>query len=62
MSICDAMDIPHIYSYMSEYAEGFNLHPHPTDLAKALHSLIVAFNWTRFIFLYESGELPLWTE
>ncbi|KAH8292071.1 hypothetical protein KR054_004432 [Drosophila jambulina] len=56
MSICDAMDIPHIYSYMSEYAEGFNLHPHPADLAKALYSLITEFNWTRFIFLYESAE------
>ncbi|XP_017844827.1 glutamate receptor ionotropic, kainate 2 [Drosophila busckii] len=56
MSICDAMDIPHIYSYMSEYAEGFNLHPHPADLSKALYSLITAFEWSRFIFLYESAE------
>ncbi|XP_043065157.1 uncharacterized protein LOC108093341 [Drosophila ficusphila] len=56
MSICDAMDIPHIYSYMSEYTEGFNLHPHPVDLAKALFSLITAFNWNRFIFLYESAD------
>ncbi|KRF99742.1 uncharacterized protein Dwil_GK22709 [Drosophila willistoni] len=56
MSICDAMDIPHIYSHMSELAEGFNLHPHPKDLAKALHSVITAFNWSRFIFLYESAD------
>ncbi|EDW67686.1 uncharacterized protein Dvir_GJ24289 [Drosophila virilis] len=56
MSICDAMDIPHIYSYMSEYAEGFNLHPHPVDISKALYSLITAFEWSRFIFLYESAE------
>ncbi|KAH8381769.1 hypothetical protein KR009_000049 [Drosophila setifemur] len=56
MSICDAMDIPHVYSHMSEDAEGFNLHPHPADLAKALYSLITEFDWTRFIFLYESAE------
>lgn len=57
MSICDAMDIPHIYSYMSEYPEGFNLHPHPADISKALYSLVTAFEWSRFIFLYESGKL-----
>ncbi|XP_034489026.1 glutamate receptor ionotropic, kainate 2 [Drosophila innubila] len=56
MSVCDAMDVPHIYSYMSEYPEGFNLHPHPADLSKALHSLITFFDWSRFIFLYESAE------
>lgn len=56
MSICDAMDIPHIYSYMSEYPEGFNLHPHPKDISRALYSLIISFDWSRFIFLYESAE------
>ncbi|KAH8409835.1 hypothetical protein KR222_009321, partial [Zaprionus bogoriensis] len=56
MSVCDAMDIPHIYSYMGEYAEGFNLHPHAADIANALYSLVTAFEWSRFTFLYESAE------
>jgi len=44
---------------MSEYPEGFNLHPHPADLSKALHSLITFFDWSRFIFLYESGQFQV---
>jgi len=54
------MDIPHIYSYMSEYPEGFNLHPHPKDISRALYSLIKSFDWSRFIFLYESGGFHIY--
>lgn len=41
---------------MGEAAEGFNLYPHQDDLAKALYSLLTEFEWSRFIFLYESAE------
>ncbi|KAM7360463.1 glutamate receptor IID [Cochliomyia hominivorax] len=56
MNVCDSKDLPYIYSHMSEAIEGFNLHPHPLDIAKALHAIISEFEWTRFIFLYENSE------
>lgn len=56
MSICDAKDIPYFYSFMGDSAGGLNLYPHQDDLAKALYSLLTAFDWSRFIFLYESAE------
>ena len=56
MSICDAKDIPYFYSFMGDAAEGFNLYPHQDDISKALYSLLTAFEWSRFIFLYESAE------
>lgn len=56
MSICEVKDIPYFYSFMGEAAEGFNLYPHPNDLSKALYALLTAFDWSRFIFLYESAE------
>ncbi|XP_067619826.1 glutamate receptor ionotropic, kainate 2-like isoform X5 [Eurosta solidaginis] len=56
LTVCDAKDVPYIYPYMSEQSEGFNLYPHPKDLARILHDLINGFEWTRFIFLYESSD------
>ncbi|XP_036343977.1 glutamate receptor ionotropic, kainate 2-like isoform X2 [Rhagoletis pomonella] len=56
LTICDAKDIPYVYPHMSEHLEGFNLYPHPMDLARILHDLINVFEWTRFIFLYESSD------
>lgn len=56
MSICDAKDIPYFYSFMGDAAEGFNLYPSQDDIAKALYSLLTAFEWSRFIFLYESAD------
>ncbi|XP_037891865.1 glutamate receptor ionotropic, kainate 2-like isoform X1 [Glossina fuscipes] len=56
MSICDAKDVPYFYGHMLQSAEAFNLHPHQDDISKALHSLLIAFQWSRFIFLYESTE------
>lgn len=56
MSICDAKDIPYFYSFMGDAAEGFNLYPSRDDIAKALYSLLTAFEWSRFIFLYESAD------
>lgn len=41
---------------MSDAIEGFNLHPHPADIAKVLHAVISEFEWSRFIFLYENSE------
>ena len=41
---------------MSDEFEGFNLHPHPADIAKVLHAIISEFEWSRFIFLYENSE------
>ncbi|KAL9893323.1 glutamate receptor ionotropic, kainate 2-like isoform 2-T2 [Glossina fuscipes fuscipes] len=56
MSICDAKDVPYFYGHMLQSAEAFNLHPHQDDISRALHSLLIAFQWSRFIFLYESTE------
>ncbi|XP_053947507.1 glutamate receptor ionotropic, kainate 2-like [Anastrepha ludens] len=56
LTICDAKDVLYVYPHMSEHLEGFNLYPHPLDLARLLHDLIDIFEWTRFIFLYESSD------
>lgn len=56
MSICEVKDIPYFYSFMGDADEGFNLYPHQDDLSKALYALLTAFDWSRFIFLYESAE------
>ncbi|XP_073816653.1 glutamate receptor ionotropic, kainate 2-like [Musca autumnalis] len=56
MSICDAKDIPYFYSFMGDAAEAFNLYPSSEDIGKAIHSLLTAFEWNNFIFLYESSE------
>lgn len=55
MSICDSKDLPFMFSHMSEAVEGYNLHPHPLDFAKALHAVIAGLEWTRFIYLYENS-------
>lgn len=57
MNVCDSKDLPYILSHMSEADEGFNLHPHPADIAQALHAVISAFEWSRYIFLYQNGNL-----
>ena len=56
MTACDSKDIPYIHSRLSANWEGFNLYPHPNDIAKAVHSVIFAFEWPSFMFLYERGE------
>ncbi|XP_037930039.1 glutamate receptor ionotropic, kainate 2-like, partial [Teleopsis dalmanni] len=56
MQICDDKDVPYIYPRMTDKYDGFNLFPHPIDVATALHSIISAFEWSRFIFLYESSN------
>lgn len=56
MSICDSKDLPYLFSHMSEAVEGYNLHPHPLDIAKALHAVIAGLEWTRFIYLYENSK------
>uniref|UniRef100_A0A1I8NN53 Glutamate receptor ionotropic, kainate 2 n=1 Tax=Stomoxys calcitrans TaxID=35570 RepID=A0A1I8NN53_STOCA len=55
MNVCDSKDLPYILSYMSDSNEGFNLHPHPADIAQALHAVISAFEWSRYIFLYQNA-------
>ncbi|XP_067619820.1 glutamate receptor ionotropic, kainate 2-like isoform X2 [Eurosta solidaginis] len=55
-TICDAKDIPYFFSEMNDNSEAFNLYPHPLDFSKALYFLLSAYEWSRFIFLYESVE------
>ncbi|XP_036341414.1 glutamate receptor ionotropic, kainate 2 [Rhagoletis pomonella] len=55
-TICDTKDVPYFFSDMNENSEAFNLYPHPLDLSKALYFLLSAYEWSRFIFLYESVE------
>ncbi|XP_017845731.1 glutamate receptor ionotropic, kainate 2 isoform X1 [Drosophila busckii] len=58
LTACDAKDIPFVYPHLSWNAQtdGFNLHPHPQDIAHALYDIITQFDWSRFIFCYESSE------
>lgn len=58
LNACDAKDIPFIYPHLSwsPQTDGFNLHPHPEDIAHALYDIIKNFKWSRFIFCYESSE------
>ncbi|KAH8409836.1 hypothetical protein KR222_009343, partial [Zaprionus bogoriensis] len=58
LNACDAKDIPFVYPHLSlsPLTDGFNLHPHPEDIAHALHDIINQFEWSRFIFCYESSE------
>lgn len=55
-TICDAKDVPYFFSELNENPEAFNLYPHSTDFSKALYFLLIAYKWSRFIFLYESGK------
>ncbi|XP_053947504.1 glutamate receptor ionotropic, kainate 2 isoform X2 [Anastrepha ludens] len=55
-TICDAKDVPYFFSEMNENSEAFNLYPHPLDFSKALYFLLKEYEWSRFIFLYESVE------
>ncbi|KAH8310302.1 hypothetical protein KR044_000643, partial [Drosophila immigrans] len=57
-SACDAKDLPFVYAHMSsnEQTDGFNLHPHASDIAHALYDIIDKFEWSRYIFCYESSE------
>ncbi|CAD6992161.1 glutamate receptor ionotropic, kainate 2 isoform X2 [Ceratitis capitata] len=54
--ICDAKDVPYFFSEMTETSEAFNLYPNPLDFSKALFLLLTAYEWSSFIFLYESVE------
>ncbi|KAL9893324.1 glutamate receptor ionotropic, kainate 2-like isoform 1-T1 [Glossina fuscipes fuscipes] len=56
MHMCDSKDIPFIYSHLSGRYDAFNLHPHPLDIAKAIHAIVEQFEWSRFIYLYENSE------
>ncbi|TDG50484.1 hypothetical protein AWZ03_003073 [Drosophila navojoa] len=58
LNACDAKDVPFIYPHLSwsPQTDGFNLHPHPEDIAHALFDIITQFEWSRFIFCYESSE------
>ncbi|XP_055907531.1 glutamate receptor ionotropic, kainate 2-like [Eupeodes corollae] len=59
MSFCDAKEIPFMSSYIdvdSSKSVMINLHPHPSDIARAIHDLIEAYEWTSLTFLYESGD------
>ncbi|XP_034489043.1 glutamate receptor ionotropic, kainate 2, partial [Drosophila innubila] len=58
LNACDGKDIPFIYPHLSwsPQTDGFNLHPHPEDISHALYDIINNFEWSRFIFCYESSE------
>lgn len=58
LNACDSKDIPFIYPHLSSGAHpnGFNLHPSPEDIAHALYDIVNQFEWSRFIFCYESGR------
>ncbi|KAL7729989.1 hypothetical protein ACLKA6_009287 [Drosophila palustris] len=58
LNACDSKDIPFIYPHLSwsPQTDGFNLHPHPEDISHALYDIIQQFEWSRFIFCYESSE------
>ncbi|BFF90810.1 glutamate receptor ionotropic kainate 2 [Drosophila madeirensis] len=58
LNACDSKDIPFVYPHLSGsvQADGFNLHPHQEDIANALYGIIKQFDWSRFIFCYESSE------
>ncbi|EDW96161.1 uncharacterized protein Dyak_GE25051 [Drosophila yakuba] len=58
LNACDSKDIPFIYPHLSwgSNPDGFNLHPSPEDIANALYDIVNQFEWSRFIFCYESAE------
>ncbi|XP_016977534.1 glutamate receptor ionotropic, kainate 2 [Drosophila rhopaloa] len=58
LNACDSKDIPFIYPHLSwsGQVDGFNLHPSPEDIAHALYDIVNQFEWSRFIFCYESAE------
>nr|XP_017102043.2 glutamate receptor ionotropic, kainate 2 [Drosophila bipectinata] len=59
LNVCDSKDIPFIYPHLSwsgTQADGFNLHPSPEDIAHVLYDIINEFQWSRYIFCYESAE------
>ncbi|EDW49637.1 GM23173 [Drosophila sechellia] len=58
LNACDSKDIPFIYPHLSwgSNPDGFNLHPSPEDIANALYDIVNQFEWSRFIFCYESGS------
>lgn len=63
MNICDMKEIPYIYSFVDSGSKttALNLHPPPEEIAQALHDLIHAFEWARFVFLYESGTSKIYS-
>ncbi|XP_017001091.1 glutamate receptor ionotropic, kainate 2 [Drosophila takahashii] len=58
LNACDSKDIPFVYPHLSwgSHPDGFNLHPSPEDIAHALYDIVNQFQWSRFIFCYESAE------
>ncbi|KAH8384049.1 hypothetical protein KR009_011866 [Drosophila setifemur] len=59
LNACDSKDIPFVYphlSWMEAQADGFNLYPNPVDIAHVLYDIVNQFDWSRFIFCYESAE------
>ena len=59
-SICDAMDIPHVVTRwdFQVFKDGLsiNMYPRPSVLAKAYVDLVKAWNWNKFVILYEDNE------
>ncbi|CAG2166449.1 unnamed protein product, partial [Oppiella nova] len=59
-SICDAMDIPHVVTrwdfQVIKDGLSINLYPKPQVLAKAYVDLVKAWNWNKFVILYEDNE------